>query len=184
MAARANVRFQAGDIWEAPDDALRYEVVDGELFMTPAPGWAHQYGLGNLYLLVGNWVRGHRLGYVVQAPVGVVLDAETAVQPDLVYISRERAGLISERGIEGAPDLVVEVLSPSTEARDRGIKLRRYAAAGVPHYWLLDPGSRALEAYHVGEAGYELTGVYGAGSTFRPDLFPGLEIAIGDLWNP
>jgi Uma2 family endonuclease len=182
MAARGKVGFQASDIWEAPDDGLRYEVVDGELFMTPAPGWAHQYALGNLYGLIWTHVRGRGLGQVVTAPVGVVLDAETAVQPDLVYVSRQRAGMISERGVEGAPDLVVEALSPSTEARDRGLKLRRYAAAGVPHYWLLDPRQKALEAYRLGEGGYELTGAYGTGSTFRPELFPGLAIPIDELF--
>jgi Uma2 family endonuclease len=182
MAARGKIRFKASDIWEAPDDDRRYEVVDGELVMTPAPGWQHQFCLFELAVRIDQWVRPRGLGRVALAPVGVVLDEETAVQPDLVYIAREHFGLISERGVEGAPDLVVEVLSPSTEARDRGIKLRRYASAGVPHYWLLDPQHKALEAYRLGEAGYELTGNYGTGSTFRPDLFPGLEIAIDGLW--
>lgn len=76
----------------------------------------------------------------------------------------------------------VEVLWPSTEARDRGVKLRRYAAAGVPHYWLLDLRARALEAYTLGESGYEPAGVYGPGAIFRPALFPGREIAIDSLW--
>jgi len=114
--------------------------------------------------------------------VGVVLDEETAVQPDLVYVSRERASIISERGVEGPPDLVVEVLPPSTEARDRGAKMRRYAAAGIPHYWLLDVRARAPEAYALGDGGYERSGIYGAGAIFRPVLFPGLEIPIDTLW--
>ncbi len=78
--------------------------------------------------------------------------------------------------------LVVEILSPSTRSRDRGIKMRRYAAAGVPHYWIVDPRTRALEAYRLAERGYELIGTYGPGSTFRPELFPGLEIPFDDLW--
>ncbi len=113
----------------------------------------------------------------------MVLDDENGVQPDLVYVSRERAGIIVERGVEGAPDLVVEILSPSTQARDRGVKMKRYAAAGVPHYWILVPRERALEAYVLGEQGYELTGVYGPGSTFRPELFPGLEVPVDELWS-
>jgi Uma2 family endonuclease len=111
----------------------------------------------------------------------VVLDDENGLQPDLVYVSRERAGIITERGIEGAPDLVIEILSPSTAKRDRGIKMRRYAAAGVPHYWIVDPRTRTLEAYRLGEQGYVQTGLYGPGSVFRPDLFPGLEIPIDEL---
>ena len=182
MAGKSKVRFKASDIWDAPDDNLRYEVIDGELFMTPSPSWEHQYGLGRLFWLLSDWIYERGLGVIVQAPTGVVLDEETGVEPDLVYISREREGIISARGVEGAPDLVVEVLSPSTQARDRGIKMRRYAAAGIPHYWLLDPDSRALEPYRLGETGYELIGRYGPGSSFRPDLFSGLDILIDDLW--
>ena len=183
MAGRSRVRFKAGDIWDVPDDNLRYEVIDGELFMTPAPSFQHQSSLMRLGVLIFNWVYPRGLGTVVQAPVGVVLDEENGVQPDLVYISRERANIISERGVEGPPDLVVEVLSPSTEARDRGVKMRRYAAAGIPHYWLLDLRARALEARVLGENGYEPAGIYGPDAIFRPALLPGLEIPINSLWT-
>ena len=182
MAGRSRVRFKAGDIWDVPDDNLRYEVIDGELFMTPAPSWQHQSSLMRLSFLIYGWVSARNLGSVVQAPVGVVLDEENGVQPDLVFIARERFHIISERGVEGPPDLLVEVLSPSTEARDRGVKMRRYAAAGIPHYWLLNPRARALEAYVLGENGYEPAGIHGPGSIFRPALFPGLEIPIETLW--
>ncbi len=184
MATRGRVRFKATDIFDAPEDSLRYEVIDGDLFMTPAPNWLHQSALMQLGLLVGGWVYEHDLGWVVSAPVGVVLDDEDGVQPDMIFISRERASIISERGVEGAPDLVVEVLSPSTEARDRGIKMRRYAAAGVPHYWLLNPKTRAIEPFILGANGYEPAGVYGPGTVFRPSLFPGLEISVDRLWAP
>jgi len=183
MAARGRVRFKATDIWDVPDDNLRYEVIDGELFMTPAPSWQHQEALMKLALIIGAWVYSHDLGRVVQSPVGVVLDEEDGVQPDLIFISRERASIISDRGVEGAPDLVVEVLSPSTEARDRGVKMRRYAVAGVAHYWLLDLRKRALEPYILGENGYEPAGVFGPGDVFRPSLFPGLEIPLDSLWS-
>jgi Uma2 family endonuclease len=183
MAGLYGVRLKADDIWEAPDDEYRYEVIDGELYMSPAPSWRHQESLGNLYGYLWNWVRTHNLGKIVQAPVGVVLSDADGVQPDLVYISRERLGIISERGVEGSPDLVVEVLSPSTRGRDRGIKMRRYAAAGIPHYWLLDPESQSLEPYRLVGNGYELVGVFGPGSVFRPELFPGLEIPISELWS-
>jgi Uma2 family endonuclease len=112
----------------------------------------------------------------------VVLGPDSGVEPDLVYVSREREHIISARGVEGAPDLVVEVLSPNTQATDRGRKMRRYAAAGIPHYWLLDPRTRALEPYQLSGQGYELLGIFGPGAVFRPALFPGLEIAIDDLW--
>jgi Uma2 family endonuclease len=183
MVLRRATCFRADDLWDTPDDGNRYEVIGGVLFVTPPPSWGHQRGLGMLYLRVGNHVYARGLGEVVQAPIGVVLDDENGVEPDLVYVSRERLHIITERGVFGAPDLVVEVLSPSTRSRDRGRKLRRYAAAGVPHYWMLDPRPRTLEARRLGEHGYELTGTYGPGEVFRPELFPGLEIPIDDLWN-
>jgi Uma2 family endonuclease len=180
MATRG-VRFLASDIWDAPDNGKKYEVIDGELYVSPAPSWKHQLELGNLYTIVNTWVRAHRLGYVVPAPTGVVLDDENGVEPDLLFVSHERAHLISERGVEGAPDLIVEVLSPSTEARDRGLKLRRYAAAGVTHYWILDTNGPRIEERVLGEGGYRLVATVGPGEVFRPTLFPGLEIPLDEL---
>lgn len=178
----ARVRFKAADIWDAPDDGKRYEVIDGDLYVSPAPSWGHQRFLGRLYLRLGQWVYEHGLGEIVPAPLGVVLDEETGVEPDVVYVSRERLHLISQRGVEGPPDLVVEVLSPSTQARDRGIKMRRYALAGIPHYWLADAEARVLETYRLGPEGYERTGTHGPGATLQPELFPGLEIPLDELW--
>ena len=183
MAVRGRVRFRADDIWDAPEDSNRYEVIEGDLYVTPAPSWQHQNASSVLLTYLGLHVRENRLGWVVSAPTGVVLDQENGIQPDLVYISRERMHIISERGVEGTPDLVVEILSPSTEARDRGIKLRRYAAAGVPNYWIVAPQTRSLETHRLGEQGYDRTGVYGPGSVFRPELFPGLETPIDDRWT-
>ena len=183
MADRVRVRFLATDIWDTPDDGKTYEVIDGELYMTPPPSWCHQRGLGKLFLFVGNHVYRNNLGEVVTAPIGVVLDEENGLEPDLVYVSRERAHIITGRGVHGAPDLVVEVLSPRTQARDRGIKMRPYGASGVPHYWLVDLTAQVLEAYRLGAGGHELIGVYGPGAIFRPELFPRLEIPIDELWS-
>jgi Uma2 family endonuclease len=182
MAVRGGIRFEAGDIWDTPEDGNRYEVIDGELYVTPPPTLAHQNASSTLHGYLWPYVRQRRLGKLFSAPVGVVLDDENGIQPDLVYVSRERLGILSERAIEGAPDLVMEVLSPSTQSRDRGLKMRRYAAAGVPHYWIVDPRARALEEYRLTASGYELVGTSGPGGTFRPALFPGLEIPIDDLW--
>jgi Uma2 family endonuclease len=182
MAAHG-VRFKAEDIWDAPDDGKIYEVINGELYVSPAPSWWHQLAVGNLYAILWHFIRSHDLGKIVPAPLGVMLDPDDGVEPDLVYVARERMHIVNDRGIEGAPDLVVEVLSPSTRSRDQGIKLRRYAAAGVPHYWTLDPEARVLQAHRLGEQGYELIGTFGPATIFSPELFPGLEIPIDDLWS-
>jgi Uma2 family endonuclease len=182
MAAGSGVRFKADDIWDAPEDGNTYEVVDGDLFVSPPPLEPHQRAGATLFGHVWSYVYPRRMGRVYFAPFGVVLDEENGVQPDLVYISNERMGIVVERGVEGVPDLVVEILSRSTQARDRGVKMRRYAKSGVPHYWIVDPRARTLEAYGLGENGYDLVGTFGPGTIFRPQLFPGLEIPIDDLW--
>jgi Uma2 family endonuclease len=133
----------------------------------------HQRGLSKLHIRVGSFVYQNGLGEIVEAPVGVVLDEENGLQPDLVYVSRERLGIIAERGIEGAPDLVVEALSRSTRARDRGAKMRRYATAGVPHYWLLDPRARTLEAYRLGQKGLRRPGAVRTGERLSPRAVSG-----------
>lgn len=183
MAAGVHVRFRADDIWDAPDDGRRYEVIDGELHVTTTPDLDHQEPSGNLFGLIWSYLRVHPIGRIYAAPVGVILDEGNGLQPDLVYVSNERAAILTRRGIRGVPDLVVEVLSPGTENKDRGIKMRRYAASVVPHYGIVVPETRSLEAYHIGEQGYTLMEVCHVGSTFRPSLFPGLEIVVADLWT-
>ena len=180
MATRG-VRFLASDIWDAPDYGKKYEVIDGDLYVSPAPVWKHQRQLNRLNVRVAVWVERHDLGDVVTAPTGVVLDDENGLQPDLVFVSHDRAHIITENDIEGAPDLVVEVLSPSTEARDRGLKLRRYAASGVPHYWILDTDGPRSEERVLGDDGYQLVGTFGPGEIFRPTIFPGLEIPLDEI---
>ena len=182
MAARATVRFKANDIWDTPDDGNLYEVIDGKLYVSPPPIPQHQSGATELAGYLVRHVRDRNLGRVFLAPIGLVLDDEDGVQPDLVFVDAEHLSIIGPRAIEGAPDLVVEVLSPSTRSRDYGIKMRRYAAAGVPHYRILDPLARSLEEYALGERGYLLAGTYGPGSVFHPQLFPGLEIPVDRLW--
>ena len=182
MALPRTRRYTADHLWETPDDGSRYEVIDGELVVSPPPTWEHQYGSTKLVVFLASHIYRHNLGKIVTAPVGVILDAGSGVQPDIVYVSREREGIISHRGVEGPPDLVVEFLSPGTRRLDRGRKKDRYAAAGVPHYWLADPATRTLEPYRLVGPAYELLGTFGPGTTFRPDLFPGLEIPIDDLW--
>src|SRR5688572_16554027 len=127
MVLRAHVRFNADDIWDTPDDGNRYEVIDGALYMTTPPLYGHQNAASVLHGYIWPHVQRHRLGKVLFAPIGVVLDEENGVQPDLVFVSRERLHIIKERGIEGAPDLVIEILSRQTQSRDRGVKMKRYA---------------------------------------------------------
>jgi Uma2 family endonuclease len=185
-AGAPRVLLLADDIWDMPDDGKRYEVIEGRLYVTTAPDLDHQEPSMALSGFLWPYLQQNPLGRIYAAPVGLILDEHNGIQPDLVYISRERRAILTRRGIRGVPDLVVEILSPGTEHVDRGVKWRRYAAAGVPHYWLIAPETRTLEEYRLGETGYALVGTYAAaaGDVFRPSLFPGLEIPIAALWPP
>ena len=183
MATRSHIQLLAADIWDTPDDENRYEIIDGELYVTPPPSLAHQHAVSELLVLLRGFAKENGLGEVYVAPLGVILDPTTGVQPDIVFISPRRAGIMSERGLEGAPDLAVEVLSPSTASRDRGIKMRRYAASGIDHYWIIDPRNRTLEAYRLESNGYASVANLAHDDVFQPELFPGIAIRLADLWR-
>ncbi len=130
-----------------PDDGNRYEVIGGELYVTPSPRLEHQEVLGSLLLRLLPFVRQHGLGRMYPGPVDVLFAEGDYLAPDLVFLTSEHLGFRTQRGIEGAPDLVVEVLSPGTAVRDRNLKRRRYALHDVAEYWIVDVGARRVEVY-------------------------------------
>ena len=170
------------DFCALPDDGLRYEVVDGLLFAEPSPRRAHQEAVGNLFAILHAHVRAHDLGKVYVAPFDVILDARTTVVPDIVFVVKDRLDIIAERGVEAAPDLLVEVLSSGTARRDRVRKLNAYARHGVRHYWLVDPEAKTLEAFELVEGAYRLAAAVGGDDEFRPRVFPGLAISLPILF--
>src|SRR3989475_11688717 len=145
MSARVILTYD--DYATLRDDGRRYELYEGELIeMSPSPRPRHQTVIGNLHVLMAEHVRGRGLGEVSLSPIDVILSRITVLQPDLVYIERDRLGIVTERAIEGAPTRAVEGLSPSTDARDRGVKLALYARYRVPSYWIVDPVGPAVAA--------------------------------------
>lgn len=142
-------RWTYDEFARLPDDGNRYEIIDGELEMTPAPRSIHQKVATELGVLLSNFVKQHDLGWVLMGPIDVLFAEGDYLEPDLVFVRRERGGIISDRGIEGAPDLVVEVLSGFTASRDRGIKRERYAWFGVTEYWVADPDDKQIEVFRM-----------------------------------
>jgi Uma2 family endonuclease len=124
-----------------PEDGNRYEVIAGDLYVTPSPRPRHQWVVGNLDFALQAYVRSHDLGRVYIGPIDVLFAEGDYLAPDLVFIRKDRLDIVSERGLEAAPDLVVEVLSPSTAGRDRILKRDRYLHFGVPEYWAVDPNA-------------------------------------------
>jgi Uma2 family endonuclease len=167
-----------------PNDGRRYEIHAGELSVTPAPGPLHQETLGNLYVSLRDHVVRRGLGKMLLAPLDVILADVTVVQPDLIFVARDRASLLTSRGVEGAPTLVVEILSASTVQIDRHAKLQLYARHGVPYYWMLDPATRVAEAFELVEGRYRLA-VRGAGDeALSAPPFPDLVVSLSSLWPP
>ena len=150
------------DVQQMPDDGNRYEAIAGELHVTPAPSVRHQWISGELEAALRGLLDGGRLGLMFHAPVGVEFPSTgEGVQPDIVVIAAARRGIIDEDWIRGAPDIVIEILSPGTQRRDRGVKLKLYERQGVEEYWLVDPASRAVEVwrFHGGAVCERCTGI-------------------------
>jgi len=133
-----------------PDDRNRYETIAGELFVTPAPSLRHQAVLARLHLAIGPYVERHQLGNLLFAPLDVVYGPMTLVEPDLLFVSSKRRQVLTEREVIGAPDLVVEVLSPSTARTDRGRKRALYQETGVREYWIVDAERNRVEIWRPG----------------------------------
>jgi Uma2 family endonuclease len=138
------------------EDDHRYELIDGQLLMAPAPDTWHQDWLGDLYSLARSFVKKNKLGRLFIAPVDVVLDQENTVQPDLVFVAANNLGIIQRRAIFGTPDLLVEFISPSSVRRDRYEKMKLYARFGVKEYWIGDAANRSLEILTLAKGRYEL----------------------------
>jgi Uma2 family endonuclease len=178
------VRFNYRDYRQLPDDQ-RYEIIDGELYMVKSNGSLHQVVLRNLESMVWPFVRDNQLGQVLFGPLDVILSEEDIVQPDLIFVSRERQEIISEHGCEGAPDLVVEVTSLATSKLDRQQKRELYAKYGVQEYWLVDPVARSIDQMELQGEKLSLKGSY-----FRKDervtsqIIPELSLPVRQMFEP
>jgi Uma2 family endonuclease len=165
-----------------PDDGRRYEVLDGELEVSPAPSPGHQAVSRNLLRILDRHVDERGVGSLYYAPVDVILAPATIVQPDLLFVAAGRESIVTSRAVEGAPDLVIEILSPASGRLDRVGKAALYARYGVEHYWIVDPDARTVERYALAEAAFRLVGTDRGAVTFRAAPFPDLEIDLGRVW--
>ena len=159
----------------------RRELIEGDFYVVPAPSIWHQTIVANLGMVLREFAKRNRLGAVLWAPTDVVLSPESVVQPDILFISNERRGIITEDNVSGAPDLVVEILSPSTAERDRELKLTLYARYGVREYWIVDPEDSSVEVMVLEEAGVGSARRYTSGLVESP-LLPGLAVALDEVF--
>lgn len=181
------------DYVRLPDDGKRYEVIRGVLYVSPVPVPLHQYVHAQLFFILGHFVLEKDLGIVLAAPMDVRLPRRIGdpVQPDLVFLrTGNQPRWEVDANFSGSPDLVVEVLSPSTtrldRRLDRQIKHSAYREAGIPEYWIVDPRARTIEVFGLSEDGsrYVELGRGGEGDIIRSAVLPGLEIRVGEIFPP
>ena len=180
FTSRPKVRFTYSDYCLLPEDK-RYELIDGDLYMAPAPLIRHQVILRTLLSLLWPFVRDNDLGQVYSSPGDVIFSDEDVLQPDILFITAGREGIVTERPCEGAPDLVVEILSPSTGQRDRELKRKVYANYGVKEYWLVDPETDSIQVLRLGEADFSDCGSFGSGGHISTPLLPRLEVPVSEV---
>ena len=171
------------DFLRLPDDGVRYEIIEGVLYMTNAPDIAHQHAVHQIAVAFEIFARVGDRGTVLAAPIEDHLpNIAQPVQPDVLFVSQTRREIIKEKFIDGAPDLIVEVSSPSTARLDRKVKLDAYERAGVREYWIANPRTRFVEVYVLTRGEYVLRGEYGPGDRILSDALPGLELATDKVF--
>ena len=162
-------------------EGARYELLDGELYVTPSPGTLHQRVSFRLARILDEYFRAGNRGEVFTAPTDLVLTEHDVAVPDLVVVTRPAD--ITDRAIEGPPAIVVEILSPSTRSRDLGLKMQRYAALGLSQYWIVDPAKRSIACYRLDETRvFRSAGRAEGDAVLSAPDWPGLTIRFADLW--
>ncbi len=171
------------DFLRLPDDGNRYEIIDGVLYVTGPCYPPHQLVVGEIMLELSVFTRNNHLGTVLPGPIEVHLPGiATPVQPDVLFVAQARRDIVKAKFIEGAPDLIVEVLSPSTVRTDRKIKFDAYERAGVREYWIANPKTRSVEVYTLSGSEYALHGEFGAAERLTSRTLAGFETSVDALF--
>lgn len=170
------------DYFALPDTNRIVELSEGRIIMPPHPTATHQRILQRLFLRLNEFVENHDLGEVLIAPLPVRLWPDKVREPDILFLSREHSNRAGEKVYE-VPDLVIEILSPSTEREDRGGKFLEYAKSGVREYWIVGPDEQSIEVYALHGDVYKLSGKYRSGDVIRSELLSGLELSVSEIFR-
>jgi Uma2 family endonuclease len=182
-SGRSTTKLTYTDYVLLPDDGLRHEIIGGEHYVTPSPSVRHQEISGRLFHAIQLYLDAHPIGRVFYAPLDALLSEFDIVVPDLIYISNERSEYLTAKNLQGPPDLMIEILSPSTQRRDRGLKRELYERVGVPEYWVVDPLDHRIVAYRQESSGPFAAGVeYAKTAILVSPLFPGLELSLDRIF--
>jgi Uma2 family endonuclease len=171
------------DYRELPDAPPYYQLIEGELHMSPSPNWFHQQILSNLARILFRYLDKKPNGEIYMAPLDTFLTDLNVYQPDVVFVSNERKSILKEDGVNGAPDFVVEILSPRTAKYDRGAKRDIYARTGVEELWIVDPERTTIEVFRFAESANAPVATYDINQKFISQIFPGLTISVADVFR-
>lgn len=177
------VIFTYDDYLMLPNDGKRYEIIEGELYMTAAPFSIHQRVSHEVNDVLSSFVREHDLGEVYYAPIDVVLSMTDIVEPDILYIAKERLHIIMKKNIIAAPDLVVEIISESTGKVDRGQKKVLYEKYGVKEYWIVDPDQQNIERFNLKDGKFGQGIISRQGEMFKSDLLKGFSFQVESIFS-
>ena len=183
---RPGVKLTYDDYLLFPEDGMRHELIDGEHYATPAPIWRHQAISRNLIGMIWSYLQQHPIGHVFAAPFDVIFSNVDVVEPDVLYLSKQRiAQLEPSPWIKGAPNLVVEIGSPGTRKRDETIKRRLYERFGVDEYWVIDPELDTIKLYRRTNNQYERVAelTLENGDVLTTPLLPGLELPLAKIFE-
>ena len=181
MVTTTRTRFTYEDYANTPDDE-RYELIGGELIMVPGANFAHQKNQTKLARWILPFVDERKLGIVLFAPFDVKMSENDVVQPDMMFISREREHIITRTYLEGAPDLIIEILSPSTSRRDWNDKRELYAKHGVKEYLVMDPSNKIVWQLTLKDGALEIAQTYYEGDTITLSVLEGFSVAVNDIF--
>lgn len=182
MEAAKKIKFTYQDYLLTPEDK-RYELIEGDLFMTPSPTWNHQTISTNLYEKLNDFVKKNKLGFVRFAPIDVVLSDEDVIQPDILFISHERKNRITKENVRGAPDLVVEIISPGTENRDKVIKKKLYGRYGAIEMWIVDSNVKTIELIGWEGSQFKTLQTFPQNSTFESPLLKDFCFPVKEIFT-
>ncbi len=174
--------FTEADLGQLPDDGKRYEILEGDLAVSPSPNRKHQRAVLRLTNFLQK-MEDAGYGEVYPAPFDIVFDEYNVTEPDVLFIRTNRLSIVTDANVQGAPDLVVEVLSPSTRARDLGVKAHLYARFQVPEYWVVDPDDATLTIYQLTKDGYQVEGPFHGADQVHTPLFPTASLTVSNLFR-
>ena len=175
--------FTYDDYIAMPEDGKRYEIIEGDLSMTPAPGPRHQAVQLRLGSLLLAYLDKHAVGRVFLSPIDLVLSMVDVVQPDLLFVGQSRSNIIAEKNIVGIPNLIVEILSPSSTTRDQEEKPNLYQRYGLPEYWIVDPDSQTIDVYLSAANRLDKVEILKAGEKLRSRQIPGLVLELSEVFK-